>query len=136
MLYLGRDDTQTMSHIDEVIGDRLSGDDTYEDEDRATADKIGAIKCPSLVIDGAEMTDAEATAFMSQIVLAELANWVPDASQRLLHRAGAALGIPLGNLLTSNPDCGASPGWHSLVADWAGGIFVRRCVTCGRLFRG
>ena len=30
MLYLGREDTEMLKHVDDVIGDRLSGDDTYE----------------------------------------------------------------------------------------------------------
>ena len=136
MLYLGREDAGMLSHVDEVIGDRLSGDDTYEDAERATADKLGKLVTPSLVIDGGEMTAAECTTLMRQVVLAEMDNWVPGASQRLLCRAGAALGIELANLVTGNPDCGLEPRWHALVSDWTAGVYVRRCVTCGRRYKG
>lgn len=72
-------------------------------------------------------------AVMHDIIQAELANWVPGASQRLIHRAGSALDHPMPEPQAN--DCGAEPGWHALVADWAAGIYVMRCVTCARLYR-
>lgn len=89
---------------------------------------------PAFVVTGVELDDKAAREMFLRILGAELDNWVPDASQRLLYRAGRALGIHHPVMPTDNPDCGAEPGWHALTSDWVAGVFVRRCVTCSRLY--
>lgn len=134
MIYFGQGEQQMLNHVDEVIGDRLSGDDSYEPGDQSTADKLGKIKAPCLVIDGSELSTEDAHALMARIVTAELDAWVPNASQRLLFRAAAALGVFAAPLVTDAPDCGLERSWHAIVPDWLAGLYVHRCVTCGRLY--
>lgn len=133
MLYLGREDTQMLEHVDEVIGDRLSGDDTYEAEGRATADKLGRLTPPAVLLTGDEMTEADAHALLRRVVEAELDQWVPGASQRLIHRAGRALGFTYPEPRRS--DCGAERGDHVTISQWVAGLHLRQCVGCARLFR-
>lgn len=135
MLYLGREDAQMMSHVDEVIRDRMLGDDTYEPDAVATVDKLGKLATPALVIDGAEQTREEAAFLFQDIVKAELHNWVPGASQRLLFRAGAALGFQQPHPeLAQVLDCGPATGDHAVFSDWVAGLFVLRCSSCFRIF--
>lgn len=133
MLYMGRGDTQMLKHVDEVIGDRLCGDDTYGEHERATADKLSKLAPPALLLTGDEMTEAETHALLRRVVEAELAAWVPGASQRLIYRAARALGF-------SSPeprrtDCGDEVASHATVTQWVAGLYLRQCVGCARLFR-
>lgn len=134
MIFFAKDEGRMLLHIAEVMGDRM--DDTYEPEDEVTLDKVEAVgKAGSaLVITGAEQSHMDAAQMFHVVVRSELDHWVPDASQRLIHRAGHALGVRHPVMLSDNPDCGAEPGWHALVADWIAGIYVRRCVTCCRIY--
>lgn len=130
---------QMLRHVEEVMGDRMD-DGTYEPEDHAVVDGIGQMgKAPAscLVLTGAEMSPAELDDLMRRIIHAEVDNWVADASQRLLHRAFAALGYRYGaeRILTDQPDCGAEASWHALVRDWLIGETYMRCVTCGHLYK-
>lgn len=133
MLYLGREDTQMLKHVDEVIGDRLSGDDTYEDEDHATADKLGKLTPPALLLTGDELTEAGAHALLRRVVEAELDAWVPGASQRLIYRASRALGFA--HTEPRRTDCGKELASHATVTRWVAGLYLRQCVGCSRLFR-
>lgn len=138
MLYFNPDERQMVKHTAEVMGDRVGDDDNgYEPGDDETVTKLDRMgKAPSscVVITGEELTHLAATEMFQSIVLAEMANWVPDASQRLIHRAGHALGVRHPRMLSSEKDCGAEPGWHALIADWICGMYVRRCMTCCRIF--
>lgn len=89
----------------------------------------------AFLVTGDEMGHPDAVAMFRQIVEAELDHWCPNASQRLIHRAGHALGVRHPVMLSDAPDCGAEPGWHALFGDWVAGLFVRRCATCCRIFR-
>jgi hypothetical protein len=107
----------------------------YTERDEAVSDTVSAVAKagPVLVVGGEEINDADARAMMRRVVEAELANWVPGASQRLIHRASALLGgfFPA----PSTEDHGPDRARHPLCADWVGGMYLHRCVSCGRLFR-
>lgn len=133
MLYLGREDSQMLKHVDEVIGDRMLGDDTYEDADQATADKLSGLTPPAVLLTGDEMTEADAHALLRRVVNAELDHWVPGASQRLIYRASLALGFP--SREPRRTDCGAERSGHATVTQWVAGLYLRQCVGCSRLFR-
>lgn len=132
MLYLGREDTQMLKHVDEVIGDRLSGDGTYDDQDHATADKLGLLTPPAVLLTGDEMTEADAHALLRRVVSAELDQWVPGASQRLIYRAARALGFT--HPEPRRTDCGDEVASHATVTQWVAGLYLRQCVGCARLF--
>ncbi|AMD42777.1 hypothetical protein SEA_XKCD426_36 [Streptomyces phage Xkcd426] len=139
MLHIRHDELGMFKHAAETTQDRIHNDCTgYTDADQRAVnhiDVIGTRETSALVVTGDELLAVDAMRLFRQVVAAELKHWVPDASQRLLHRAAGALGVQAhGGLVTSNPDCGAEPGWHALTADWVAGIFVRRCVTCARLY--
>jgi hypothetical protein len=133
MLYLGREDAQMLSHVDEVIGDRLSGDDTYEPDAVATADKLSGLTPPALLLTGDEMTEADTHALLRRVVNAELDHWVPGASQRLIYRASRALGFQAAE--PRRADCGDQLVNHATVTQWVAGLYLRQCVGCARLFR-
>lgn len=133
MLYLGREDTQMLKHVDEVIGDRLSGDDTYEPDAVATAAKLERLTPPALLLTGDELTEAETHALLRRIVEAELDQWVPGASQRLIYRASRALGFKWPE--PRRTDCGGETSSHATVTQWVAGLYLRQCVGCSRLFR-
>ena len=138
--YFQKNEGQMLTHTAEVLGDRM-GDDMYEPEDESTIDRVekigNSLKSGSgaLVITGEELNMIDARRIYQRIAEAEMANWVPDASQRLLHRAGHALGVRHPVMLSNEPDCGAEPGWHALIGDWIGDLFIRRCITCCRIYQ-
>lgn len=133
MLYLGREDKQMLLHVDEVIGDRLCGDDSYEAGDRATADKLSRLTPPAVLLTGDEMTEADAHALLRRVVNAELDQWVPGASQRLIYRASRALGFAAAE--ARRADCGPELVDHATITQWVAGLYLRQCVGCSRLFR-
>ncbi|AKA61769.1 hypothetical protein AVT62_gp31 [Streptomyces phage TP1604] len=133
MIYFGREDAQMLKHVNEVIGDRLSGDDTYEAENRTTADKLGLLTPPAVLLTGDEMTEADAHALLRRVVNAELDQWVPGASQRLIFRASRALGFAAAE--ARRADCGAELKDHATITQWVAGLYLRQCVGCARLFR-
>ena len=75
------------------------------------------------------------TELFTRVVDAELNAWVPDASQRLLHRAGARLGFTRPDPATTLPDCGPYVSNHATVPNWVGHVYVLDCVNCARIFR-
>ncbi|AKA61699.1 hypothetical protein SEA_YDN12_32 [Streptomyces phage YDN12] len=133
MIYFRREDAQMLKHVDEVIGDRLHGDDSYEPEDRDTAAKLGLLVPPALVITGAELTEAQRHVLLRRIVNAELDEWVPGASQRLIFRASRALGFAAAE--ARRADCGPELKDHATITQWVAGLYLRQCVGCVRLFR-
>jgi len=133
MLYLGREDTEMLKHVDDVIGDRLSGDDTYEPDAVATADKLSGLTPPAVLLTGDEMTEADVHALLRRVINAELDHWVPGASQRLIYRASRALGFHARD--QHRADCGGDLSDHATVTQWVAGLYLRQCVGCARLFR-
>ena len=137
MIHFTEDDALMLRHTAEVMQDRAADDGNYTENDINVADRIERMGQgrQSLLITGDELDQQDALVLYRNIVHAELDAWVPDASQRLLQRVGHALGVRHPLLTTGRADCGAEPGWHALVADWVCGIYVYRCVTCGRLYK-
>jgi hypothetical protein len=89
--------------------------------------------------DLADPTDNHAgyREMMGRIVRAEMANWVPGASQRLLNRVGHHFGfLPSGPLPFGYDwdDCGPDRAAHALIPDWVADVYVHRCATCHRLY--
>lgn len=78
--------------------------------------------------------DQEAHEMFRQIVAAELDNWVPNASQRLLYRSGGIVGINQPDPSKGRPDCGPEREQHCLISDWVAGLFLMRCSSCFRLY--
>lgn len=136
MIYLGRESNPMLVHAVEVARDAMLVHSGYTQEDWDTLDKLKELEGPSLVVTGKDVTDTEARQMLRGIVEAEMRNWVPGASQRLIARASRALG--LGNLLVGDEprqaDHGPDIASHVIVADWIAGLYLRRCVTCLRLF--
>lgn len=139
MIHIRHDERQMLSHTHEQIDDRTRCyPDEYSDADTRAVlhlNVMATAETGQLVIDGAELNHIDARRLMRQIIEAEMAHWVPNASQRLLWRASWALGVPLNHAAPVAPDCGAEARWHALTGDWVAGLFVRHCVTCHRLFR-
>jgi hypothetical protein len=133
MLYMGWEDKPMLDHVNEIIGDRLSGGDTYNAASVATADKLTRLTPPALLLTGDEMTEAEAHALLRRVVNAELDQWVPGASQRLIYRASRALGFSAAE--PRRTDCGDKVASHATVTQWVAGLYLRQCVGCARLFR-
>lgn len=139
MIHIRHDERQLIERAHDVMDDHMSSEpDEYTDADTRAVlhlDVMAKAETSQLVVTGAELNHIDARRLMRQIIEAEMAHWVPNASQRLLWRASWALGVPLNHAAPVAPDCGAEPGWHALVGDWVAGLFVRHCVTCHRLFR-
>lgn len=139
MIVFTQNDRQMLTHITEVINDRMLSDDGYEGEDHATVGKLSAVAKrleagPVLVVGHDQPEDvANASSLMRSVLEAELNNWVPNASQRLLHRAATLLGYRFST--PTQEDHGPNPGDHALFPGWLGGVFVRQCATCARVFR-
>jgi hypothetical protein len=139
MIHIRHDERQMLAHVAKVMDVRMSDEPTeYTDADTRAVlhlDQVGKCETSALVVTGAELDHTKARQLMRQIIEAEMRNWIPNASQRLLWRASWSLNVPLNHAAPVNPDCGAEPGWHALVADWVAGIYVRRCITCQRLYQ-
>lgn len=141
MIVFGPEDALMLHHIaHDVLPDRLAYDSGYTDQDRKTVAKLQQMADQhetAVVLSGADLTDehgtdAEARALFQQIVQAELDHWVPNASQRLLYRAGMVLGVPQPQ--PRREDCGPARSAHALVHDWVASRYLLRCATCLRLF--
>lgn len=136
MIIFTEEDRQMLKHVADVIGDRMHSEDGYSDRDYATMGKLNALTespTSSLVITG-DGADSDGQQLFQTIMRAELAHWVPNASQRLLYRAGRLLGVQQPNPATGRPECGEHA--HALNSEWIVGIYVRRCVHCFRLLEG
>lgn len=137
MIYFGREDSQMLDHTVSTMRDKMLCEDGYTLGDHAVVAKVEEVsQAPAaLVLTGGELNRAEERELFRRIVNAELDNWVPNASQRLIFRAGRALGVGGSWPRQASEDCGDNPGDHSLFSNWVAGIFVRHCATCHRLFR-
>jgi hypothetical protein len=137
MIHWTADDTQFLDHMTDVMGDRLCSESGYTEQDEATMTKLKELaKAGAAVTVTSEQQDyrAELGLFL-QIVQAELDHWVPNASQRLLFRAGAALGVKQPDPARVRADCGSGRADHATVPDWVSTLYVHRCINCARLFR-
>lgn len=86
-----------------------------------------------LLISGCRVDPEEAAALFRAVVLAEVRNWVPDVSQRLIRRAGAVL-IEQSMSIPEEPDHGPDRSMHNVVHGWVGGLYLACCAGCHRLF--
>lgn len=138
MIHFTQDDAQMLAHVVDVVGDRMHSEDGYTDTDRATMTKLEALvkEGAAVVVSGkdGQANVVELNLFL-KIVRAELDHWVPNASQRLLFRAGAALGVQQPDPSRMSADCGPDRHQHALVADWVSTMYVYRCASCVRLYR-
>lgn len=139
MIRWTNNDKAMLDHVVEVINDRMCEADGYNDDDRATMAKLEELAKagPALTVTGEQRDHPTELSLFEQIVTAELNNWVPGASQRLIFRASRALNV--GHYpdpaLAARTDCGPERGAHALAANWAGSLYVYRCATCFRLYR-
>lgn len=136
MILFTEADRQMMNHVVDVIGDRMRHEDGYTEQDERTVTKLDRLaKSPTTsIVVLADDVDAEARQMFQAIVRAELAHWVPDASQRLLYRAGRIVGIEQPNPAKGQRDCGAERADHALISDWVAGLYLHRCSNCFRVF--
>ena len=137
MILFTREDRQMLAHIVDVIGDRLLAEDGYTDQDRATVDKLEALskqEGSSPVLTGD--VDYDRRDVFRAVLEAELDNWVPGASQRLLYRVGFALGFwQLDPSRALSDDCGDKMLDHLLKGEVVADLPLNRCTECLRLFR-
>lgn len=138
MIVFNDDDRPMLHHVVDVICDKMHMEkDEYTEEDRETVRKLNETSektTTTLLITGDDVSQGEAYDMFAKIVDAELRNWVPGASQRLLYRAGAVLGIAQPNPQYGTADCGPATSDHALIATWVVGRYVYRCSSCFRLF--
>lgn len=66
------------------------------------------------------------------VVAAELNNWVPGASQRLIRRAADSLRLVAGIGYEDVEECPDDR--HCRIYDWVAGHFVLRCIICDNMF--
>jgi hypothetical protein len=136
VLHIGYRDRDFLCHTGEVMQDMVLGHDGYTPDDEAALGKVQQIGKggTALVVTGEDLDVKQLTEIMREVISAELAHWVPDASQRLIWRAARALGFEP----TPRPgyvDCGAERIDHPLVPAWEYGLYLMRCSACARLFR-
>jgi hypothetical protein len=136
MQHIRHEELAMFKHTAEVMNDRLcdSGDEYSDNDSRAVdhIDDIGKSGTSALVLTGQDLSIVDCNRLMDQIVRAEVAHWVPNASQRLIRRAGLALGFSMHRF--EHLDHGAELRWHAVVRQWQWGTAYLQCVDCGRLF--
>lgn len=138
MIHWTEADLQFLNHTVDVMGGRFHHEDGYTEQDRQTMKKLEALAKAgaALTVDGSEQHWKSGLDTFRRIVNAELDHHVPGASQRLLFRAGAALGVKQPDpSRAAREDCGVTRAEHSLIGDWVGAMRLMRCSTCFRLFR-
>ena len=137
MIHWTTADALMLAHVVSEMNEHVMYDGDFTDKDRATMAKLEELsKAGAAVTVTSEQQDyrAELGLFL-QIVQAELDHWVPNASQRLLFRAGAALGVKQPDPARVRADCGAARADHATVPDWVSTLYVHRCINCAHLFR-
>jgi len=122
-----------------VVAERMA-DDVIEEPQRygdVSVDKLEALGRvhSGLLLTGENLTKSNAEALLREVVRTEIEHWVPDASQRLIQRASAALGIEPPLDPAFKRDHGPLPQDHALVMTWVCGWYVARCATCAHLFK-
>lgn len=139
MIHFNRDELEMLDHAANTMNDRiLCEPDEYTRSDNSAIRKLfqtANTETSAIVITGEELDKQERIWAFRQVLDAELRHWVPNASQRLLTRAAAALEVEYPPGVGKSVDCGAEPGWHALIGDWLAGIYVRRCISCARVYR-
>ncbi len=138
MIHFTNDDAQMLAHVVDVMNERIAVEGGYTEQNEATMTKLEALakEGAAVVVSGREQSTIDSVALFSRIVKAELDHWVPDSSQRLLFRAGAALGIRQPDpSRAARSDCGPERADHATMADWVGTLYVHRCSSCLRLFK-
>lgn len=134
MIHLGYHDCVFISHVAEVVQDRIYEGNGYTSEDERACGKLEQIgRSGGVVLTGDELSEDEATALLRRVVLAEMEHWVPNVSQRLIRRAFLALGRHRAPAIVD--DHGGKRTDHALVPDWVAGVYLMQCVTCRRLFQ-
>lgn len=139
MIHWTQEDAQMLAHVVNMMNERITQYDGYTDENEATMAKLEELAKagPALTVTGEQRDYPTELGLFEQIVTAELNNWVPGASQRLIFRASRALNV--GHYpdpaLAMRTDCSPERGAHALAANWAGSLYVYRCATCFRLYR-
>ncbi len=137
MIYIHRDERAMLKHMASTLQDAiLSSGTEWEDGDQRAVNhvkNIGELDTSALVITGEPLHPSDAYVILGRIVDAEMANWVPEASQRLILRASNALGFDRKRPMRSE-ECGPERGDHALINDWVGRRFLLCCVTCHRLY--
>lgn len=136
MIVFTERDRQMLRHIVDVVGDRMHHEDGYTEQDRLTFMKVQDMSTApaTVVVVTGEEIDSEARQMFQAIVRAELAHWVPGASQRLLYRAGRIVGVDQPNPAKGEADCGPDRADHALISDWVAGLYLMRCSSCFRLY--
>lgn len=138
MIHWTEDDAQMLAHVVDIVNNRMAVKSGYTDEDEATMAKLEALSKAghALTVTGAQQGGDASRALFTDVVNAELDNWVPNASQRLLFRAGAALGQHHPDARpTQNEDCGPERSAHALIPGWLASVYVHQCATCLRTYR-
>lgn len=139
MIALNGNDQHLITRVAEVTEDNiLDRANEYTEADGASCKKLAAIgrAGSALVLTGEDVTKLEAIALLRKVVEAELDHWVPNSSQRLIMRAFRAFGFEVHAMRPGVEDCGPNVWNHALYPDWVHGLYIRRCSTCARLFRG
>ncbi len=136
MIYFGQDTGLMLNHTADVMGDRVCEENGYEPEEEAVPRDLGALSDTmkshggALALTGEPLDSAAVRALFKRVVTAELANWVPGSSQRLIFRAGAALEIPA-PAPRDVPEC--HPDRHVLANTWVGDVWLLHCAACGAM---
>jgi len=141
MFLLDENERQMLRHVVDEVKQRMSVYDGYTESDEEALTKLSRVAEGSVVIvlpPAAEIGGTFLDTFdrdktlvlMQQVIRRELDNWVPSASQRLLYRAGLALGQFVPRPL--HPECPDTD--HATIMTSAAGIPVDRCVVCGRIW--
>ena len=143
MIHFNEDDRQMIGHAASEMRDQMLTRGGYDEADYVTVNKLDALSegsLPAVVVTGEELSggpeDPQVQQMFQDVVKAELANWVPGASQRLLYRVGLILDVPQPNPRKGLRDCGPEAGHHALFATWVAGLYVQRCCNCFRLYEG
>lgn len=130
------EDVTFMKHVQEVMDDRMSDSNGYTDQDRRSLAKLETLADPAatvVIVNKGTLPRDVATLQIQDIVRAEMQNWVPNASQRLIRRASVMLDLPC-MPVPMYEDHGPDRSKHTLLPDWVGGLYLMRCATCNRLF--
>lgn len=95
MFHIDYRDRAFMAVTAETMQDLILSEVGWEPEDQAACTKLEAMGNggTALVVTGGKLDPSQAHELMGSVIAAELENWVPGASQRLVRRAAAALGI-------------------------------------------
>lgn len=134
MISFTSDDADMATRSSEVMEDFLHDMRSTTQAELDAAKKLGKLR-RGLLVTGDSQTEAEAELLLREVVVTELAHWIPGNSQRLINRASLVLvGAPILDPIMAD-DHGASPANHTLFQDWVCGIYVLRCTTCARLFK-